>query len=272
MTGVNSKARQAWNLMMRSTAAASGAGLSSSATSSAVAVTKKRGQATAGPSSETGAARKKKRSDRARKKVDTDDSEEGRNYRDACRVDMLEDVVVSGSGGGDDDDEYDEFFGEKEENEKKTGTGRGSRRGKASSAASNANGSGSDRKYLRPRSLASLLIEESSSRAPDDTGENVSSVLAGYLTAEARVNPTSKHNEKGGRTDMDPICPVTGLMAIYRDTKVGGDGVHRIGYATLEALEHMRERLPPWCNPPGGGAYYEAVESLRDDLGLESGT
>jgi len=217
---------------------------------------KKRGAAVTLPSEAVGIGGKKKRSVRSRRRVEVDDTLEGRAHRDACRVDILEDA--SAPVGGENDDEYDEFGDADGGEAGATVGGKSSQRGRRGKA-----GVGTvqlEKAYLRPRSLAALLIEES---ARIDAG----SVLAGYLTAEAMDESRAAVGKKGrgGRSEMDPICPVTGLLALYRDPKAGGSSVHRIGYATLGALEQLRERLPPWCSPPGGGAYHEAVLSLREE-------
>ena len=96
-------------------------------------------------------------------------------------------------------------------------------------------------KRLRPRSLASILIEESS--RPDG-------VVRMYLDAESRPPPSRYPPRK--------FCPVTGLFGVYTDPKSG------IPYANLKALEQIKERAPPWMTLGGSAAYSEAVKSLKD--------
>ena len=57
------------------------------------------------------------------------------------------------------------------------------------------------------------------------------------------------------------FCPFTGLEDVYMDPKSG------IPYASLKALEQIRERQPPWIlqGNAGTASYYEAVKSLRNE-------
>jgi len=100
-------------------------------------------------------------------------------------------------------------------------------------------------KWMKPRTMASILIEESARK---------DSIVKLYLDAEAR--PTESHVVYPTRK----FCPVTGLMGLYVDPK------SRIPYATMTALEQIQERIPPWMSSSGGSAtYYETVNSLRNN-------
>jgi len=219
----------------------------------------------------SGRQRKQSRSQRARKAMDHqfESSEDQVAYRAAVHIDALEETIgyeeeVHNSAGAGDDEEY---FDEEEPsddnaraNKKRRGaaTSSGSRRGAASSrkTSSAATEAAEREKRLRPRSLASILIEEAAH--PDG-------VAFKYLAAEARLSraPAGQNSkESGDKLGCYPspkFCPVTGLIGIYTDPKT------RIPYATLEALEQIRERPPPWMNLGGSAAYYEACKSLRNE-------
>ena len=105
---------------------------------------------------------------------------------------------------------------------------------------------GSLPKRLKPRSVASILLEE----VNRDDG-----VAYAWLDDEARHR--SHNNENKNRRKF---CPVTGMDGIYTEPKSG------IPYANLKALEQVRERPPPWMNLGGSTiAYNEAVKSIRNE-------
>lgn len=259
--------RKAWNEAMRS----AGAVLPPSASLPGGAAASGRG--VAGRASD-----RRRRRDRARKSSaavagaggGAVSSLEEREHRAAVRLDALEGATGGDRGdlaGGDDDDEYDEFA-ELDDGGDKGGVG-GRGRAKAKRKRKRKGGSGAGGKpplpkYLRPRSLASILIEEAS--RPD-------SVAKQYVHAAVRRRGTGSQSTR----TVDPekrtvvttytnpypsrkFCPVTGLFGEYTEPKSG------IPYANLRALEQIRERHPPWMNAGSGGTagYWEAVKSLRD--------
>jgi hypothetical protein len=191
---------------------------------------------------------------------------EERDYRVAIHMDMLEDVKDTTGGvedgdDDDDDDEYDEFSELDEDDEKgnsmaKKAPAKKKRKRKSAGAANNS----TLPKYLRPRSLASILIEEAN---------RSDSVAKQYVDASVRrlSSDTSTTNTTITTTRQPypqrKFCPVTGLFGSYTEPKSG------IPYATLSALEQIRERAPPWMNVGNGGGsagYWEAMKSLRSDL------
>jgi hypothetical protein len=95
-----------------------------------------------------------------------------------------------------------------------------------------------------PRPLASILVEEASREE---------GAARAFLDAEARLlNPNQQLPRR-------KFCPVTGLKGIYTEPKT------EIPYASLKALEQIRERAPPWMTLNGNPAYWEAAKSLRDE-------
>jgi hypothetical protein len=159
------------------------------------------------------------------------------------RIDSLEEASSDLLTMMDDEEEYDEL----EDLEETSG---GKKRRKRKKKKNDISQSGKLPKRLKARSLASVLIEESTRGQHDG-------VLQQYLDAEA-VRPISDKNRYSRRK----FCPVSGLEGIYRDPKSG------IPYATLTALEQIRERPPPWItglNNAGSAAYYEAVKSLKNE-------
>jgi len=150
--------------------------------------------------------------------------------------DALEGVQAD-AGDEEDHDEYDEL----EEIRECVGGGR-KRKGNAAVASAKKKAALMPQR-LRPRTLASILVEESSRN---------DSVAKGYLDAEAE--PPSR-----GRYPQRKFCPVTGLLGIYTDPKSG------LPYANLRALEQIQERVPPWINLGGIASYMEAVKSLRNE-------
>ena len=225
--------RKAWNEAMK----AAGAKLPSSGASSGV----------AGRASDR--RRKQSRRDKARKSsVYGGDgvggsSLEEREYRVAIHLDMLEGVTENASGGGDEDDEYDEFEDLDDEDDKK-GKGAKKKRKRKSVVRSSKASYSSSSKYLRSRSLASILIEEANRK--DST--------AGQYVAAAVRQATAPYPSR-------KYCPVTGLFGIYTEPKSG------IPFANLKALEQIRERAPPWMNSgsSGNATYFETVKTLRND-------
>jgi hypothetical protein len=224
----------------------------------------------------SGRQRKQSRAQRARKAVDQlESTQEQQAYRDAVHIDALEEAMVdddfysaAGGGPGEEDGEYfeDEFGGESEgvspSGASKQRGGKRARTASASSrrAAASSSGRAASRKpssaaaeaaekekRLRPRSLASILIEEAAH--PEGNTSK-------YLAAEARLTSPSNN---GINYPKRKFCPVTGLFGIYTDPKT------RIPYATLDALEQIRERQPPWMNLSGSAAYHEACKSLRNE-------
>lgn len=175
---------------------------------------------------------------------------EGREYRAAVRIDALEEVVDDGLQAvmDDDEEEYDEL--EEVLFSESTGPKR-KRRGGTASSGSTSKKLGALPKRLRPRTLASILIEES---CRED------GITKKYLNAEATLPSTT--NQSSTSTCTYPtrkFCPVTGLLGVYTDPKSG------IPYANIKALEQIRERAPPWMNLGGSATYWEAVKSLRDE-------
>jgi len=173
--------------------------------------------------------KKQARREKARKSVLVDRSETSNEIR----LESLE--ALDGQTAQDDEEEY------LEEEERETGSKRkrGGKRG-----ASKKNAGGAIPKRLRPRSLASALIE--------DSGRE-DGVAKKYLEAEARPDPDVKSYPPR------KFCPVTGLFGIYTDPKSG------IPYANLRALEQIRERAPPWMTMGGSSTYYETLRSLRNE-------
>jgi len=180
-------------------------------------------------------------------------------YQASIRIDVLEGVADHGLGGGtvEEDDFLDDD--EKPKNRRK-------RSARSSSPATDQNS-----KRLKPRSLASLLMEDSG-RSYGNTQK--------YLAAEARpprssINisekPASKNNSNTNikttrmlqKLPQRKFCPVTGLFGIYTDPKTG------IPYANLKALDQIQERAPPWLNASsssyGNATYFEAISSLRGE-------
>jgi len=180
-------------------------------------------------------------------------------YKRAVRLDRLEGGFSSYQEDDVDDMEYDELE-EVEGKKKKRSSGscpnKSNVTGPSSKKRPKKNIVGEIPKWLKPRSLASVLIEESAR-------VNRDSIVPKYLNAEAR--PSSSTPLQQCRYPPRKFCPVTGLEGFYKDQKSG------IPYATLKALEQIQERAPPWMDSgstgSGGGSasYYEAVKSLRNE-------
>ncbi len=149
----------------------------------------------------------------------------------------------------DDEEEYDEL----EDLEEASGGRKKRRKRKAKKNDSGQNGKVPKR--FKARSLASVLIEESTRGQQDG-------VLQQYLNAEAVPNANNKGASTRRQYPRRKFCPVTGLEGLYKDPKSG------IPYANLTALDQIRERPPPWIsgfNNTGSAAYYEAVKSLKNE-------
>jgi YL1 nuclear protein C-terminal domain len=171
--------------------------------------------------------KKQARREKARKAIHLGDAS-SQLYRAAVWMDALEEVDPSGNMV-EDDEEYDEL----DEIDAK-------RKRRKSSAAKKV---GILPKRFKPRSLASILVEEASRE---------DGVSRAFLDAEATLAPSQ-------RLPPRKFCPVTGLFGIYTDPKSG------IPYANLKALEQIQERAPPWMTLGGTAAYFEAATSLRNE-------
>eukprot|EP00956_Cyclotella_meneghiniana_P027130 scaffold60248_cov41-Cyclotella_meneghiniana.AAC.1 len=203
--------------------------------------------------------RRRARRDKARKSTayggagNAAGSSDERAYRVALHMDMLEGAVAD-NADAEEDEEYNELeeLDEDDDHDDVANTKRGtaaankkkSRRKRLSAATS-----ASIPKYLKARSLASILIEEAN---------RSDSVASQYVNAA--VSSSSSSRTKTTTSSTRKFCPVTGLYGTYTDPKSG------IPYASLKALEQIRERAPPWMNNSGGsGAYWEACKTLRND-------
>ena len=208
-------------------------------------------------------------------------SAEEREYRVALRMDMLEGVVGDGTtiSLDVDDEEYDEFAeldDEKYDDDDDDGEGKESkgkakkkrkRKGTTSSSTAGKNASSSMvPKYLKPRSLASILMEEagrSDSVAWQYVNASVRRLGSGQTTITKDIATVDNNAVITTTTNPYPprkFCPVTGLFGAYTEPKSG------LPYATLSALEQIRERPPPWMNAgnnAGSASYWEAVKSLQ---------
>lgn len=199
---------------------------------------------------------------------------EEREYRVAIHMDMLEGVNDNAISIAEenDDEEYDEFA-ELEENDDDESGGRSKfkkkRKRKPTSSSAGLTGVGSGNaaalpKYLKPRSLASILIEEVS--RPDSVAKQYVDAAVRPLKKKTTTATLSKEKKTNVTTITTPyparkFCPVTGLFGEYTDPKSG------IPYATLPALEQIRERAPPWMsqNYSNSASYWEAIRSLKGD-------
>ncbi|KAL7432056.1 hypothetical protein ACHAXM_002905 [Skeletonema potamos] len=173
---------------------------------------------------------------------------EEREYRVAIHMDMLEGVTDNVAAGGDDDDEYDEFEDLDDEDDDKGKKGSKKNRKRKSAAKSKAPTSA---KYLRSRSLASILIEEAN-RSDSTAKQYVDAAIHQYdNTNSGAITPYPTRK----------FCPVTGLFGVYTEPK------SYIPYANLMALDQIRERAPPWMNTGSSGTatYLEAIKTLRND-------
>ncbi|GFH46720.1 hypothetical protein CTEN210_03194 [Chaetoceros tenuissimus] len=181
-------------------------------------------------------ATRNKRREKARKAINIGTSSSADIV--AYRIDGLEEA-----GANVEDEDIEEEFDELEEMEK----GRKRRRKSAGTGRGKTKAGAIDKRF-KPRSLASILIEESG---------RSDSVVQDYLDAEAR--PVK--GKSLGNYPARKFCPVTGLVGLYTDPK------SQICYANLDALEQLRERPPPWLSSFGGGsaAYHDTLKSLRNE-------
>jgi len=171
----------------------------------------------------------KRRASTNRPQINSDAHQQGL-WMDALEevTHVTEDVV---------DEEYDELKELEEEDEKKP------KKKQRSSRARKKNTAGVLPSRLQPRTLGSILMEES--QRPDTTAVS-------FLNASAttdRILPRRK------------FCPVTGLMAKYRDPK------SNIPYASLRALEQIQERAPPWylLTDHGAPTFAETAQILLEN-------
>ncbi|KAL9186238.1 hypothetical protein ACHAXT_005476 [Thalassiosira profunda] len=243
--------RKAWNEAMRS----AGAVVPGATVPAVGGPTSRRGAA--------GGASRRRRRDKARKSSAHDaagggaSSLEEKEYRVALHMDMLEGVTAAPEG--DDDEEYDEFEeldddddGGKKAKKRKRGRGGGGK--KAASSVP---------KYLKARSLASILIEEAG-RSDSVAKQYVDASVKKLGSGATRTQKEDKGKIVTTYTNPHPqrkFCPVTGLLGEHTDPKTG------IPYASLAALEQIRERAPPWMGTgnAGSASYWEAVKSLKND-------
>ncbi len=208
---------------------------------------------------------------------------EEREYRVALHVDILEGVAAVPDDG--DDDEFDEFAeldgNDDDDNEDEYdgdgggeggGGGKGKAKAKKKRRRKGATGGGGIKKnapsvpkYLRPRSLASILIEEAG-RTDSVAGRYIDAAVRRLGSGMTRV---VRRADDGGNAVSTTItnpypprkfCPVTGLFGEYTEPRTG------IPYASLSALEQIRERPPPWMSSVNAGSanYWEAVKSLQN--------
>lgn len=221
---------------------------------------------------------------------------EEREYRVALHMDILEGVGAAAPDDGD-DDEYDEFAeldgnGDDDDDEYDGdgggegggggGKGKGKKKRRRKGAAGGGGGGGgggkknsssSVPKYLRPRSLASILIEEAG-RADSVAGRYIDAAVRrlGSGRTTRVVMRTRVDDDAGGvnaasttTTITHPyphrkFCPATGLFGEYTEPRTG------IPYAALSALEQIKERPPPWMSTvnAGSASYWEAVKSIQN--------
>lgn len=195
---------------------------------------------------------------------------EEREYQVALHMDMLEGVVDKYDEDAD-DDEYDEFAelddNDDDEYEGKAKKKRKGAGGTSKKKVSSSSSSSSVPKYLKARSLAPILVEEASrsdSMAKQYVDANVLRLGSG-ITSTRRVVDAGGGSNSFMTTITKPyphrkFCPVTGLVGEYTEPRTG------IPYATLSALEQIRERPPPWMstNNSGSANYWEAVKSLQN--------
>lgn len=177
--------------------------------------------------------KKQDRRDKARKAQSVAGSADQREFQAAVWLDALEDVDPSAGLGQDDDEEYD-VMDELDDAKK------GKKKRKASAAVK----AGVMPKRFLPRPLGSILMEEANREE---------SAARAFIEAEARILNSNQ------QLPRRKFCPVTGLEGIYTEPK------SEIPYASLEALEQIRERAPPWMTLSGTPAYWEAAKSLRDE-------
>ena len=164
---------------------------------------------------------------------------EGQEILAAAWMDALEAVPAS-AATADDDDSYDEL---EDDQDTKGGSNKRKRSGGRRSGGGGDAAKGVMPKRLKPRTVASILLEE----VNRDDG-----VARSWLDAEARMPPERQVPRR-------KFCPVTGMEGVYTEPKTG------IPYAKLSALEQIRERPPPWMTLGGALAFHEAARSIRDE-------
>ena len=153
----------------------------------------------------------------------------------AAWMDALEDIAPSGTAA-DDDDSYDELDDLGDAKKKRS-------KRKRTTTKKTTNAAGVLPKRFKPRSLASMLLEDMNRE---------DGVAQDWLNNEAR-------DTSGKKPIVRKMCPVTGLYGIYTEPK------SRIPYANLKALEQIRERPPPWMTLSSSLAYHEAAASIRGE-------
>ena len=187
--------------------------------------------------------KKQDRRDKARKVSSlvggADGDGQGQEILAAAWMDALEDVPAS-AATADDDDSYDEL---EDDQDTKGGSNKRKRSGGRRSGGGGDAAKGVMPKRLKPRTVASILLEE----VNRDDG-----VARSWLDAEARMPPERQVPRR-------KFCPVTGMEGVYTEPKTG------IPYAKLSALEQIRERPPPWMTLGGALAFHEAARSIRDE-------
>lgn len=170
---------------------------------------------------------------------------ENDEYRTWVWLDALEGVDPSINGTPDDDDDFGDIAESPDHDDNKKRT----RKSKTTSSRSKQQKSESLPKYLMPRSLGTILMDELNSRTDGTT--------YAYLGAEAHISRPSD------RLVKRKFCPVTGLFAKYTHPKTG------IPYSSLTALDQILERPPPWMtlatnnnNGSSAATYLEALKSI----------
>jgi len=208
-------------------------------------------------------------------------SVEEREYRVALRMDTLEGVVGDGTTItlDADDDEYDEFAELEDDDDDDDDAGERESKGKSKKKRKRKGGTGGGGggtgknssssampKYLKPRSLASILMEEAG-RFDSVAFQYVNASVRRLGSGQTVTRSVDSVNNAVVTTTTNPypprkFCPVTGLFGAYTEPKSG------IPYATLSALEQIRERPPPWMNAgnnSGSASYWEAVKTLQNN-------
>jgi hypothetical protein len=173
-------------------------------------------------------------------------------------MDALEDVsATAGDNGGEDGGDGDDSYDELDELESKTKGNKRARGGRRKPTKKQQELAGNLPKRFKPRSVANILLEE----VNRDDG-----VAYAWLEDEARIAkpPKTRKTAIGSAARFSQLparkfCSVTGMEGIYTEPKSG------LPYASLKALEQVRERPPPWMNLGGSIAYHEAVKSIRDE-------
>jgi YL1 nuclear protein C-terminal domain len=210
--------------------------------------------------------KKQDRRSKARKVLSHSSDYESDEFRTAVWVDALEGIDPS-AVAPDDDDDYDELeeLGQDDKKKRKRDGGGGSNASApaASRKEKRQKKAGVMPKRFLPRSLGSILMEEANRREDG--------VALAFLGAEAKVGVCTDRTSASGTLEdqstwqsQRPLprrkfCPVTGLFGQYTEPKSG------IPYASLRALEQIRERAPPWMTLSGTASYYEAVKSIREE-------